>query len=1433
MGLETEEINTSLKTDASFYDLLPSYSTEEEETEEERKKREEEERRLEEQNRLEDIQRLENIQNQNEELIDEQIVTEETTSIKEESSFYDSLNDEPIIQDDEEYYKLDKNISTTRQLQYGARQEKTILGNIFQLGGAVFNKEEGETFKQAARRIERERQEEILKDYPEFRNKQESWTVISGRMGVAIADPVTLLVPWTKIAKAGKLASVSVGGSVAASDMALREYTLYGDVSAKNVGLGFALGGSSSLISGMIANKFLSSKADNVPVKPLDNATKKGLAEAGEETAFESQPFFQAWSDGISSAGIKYTQRDLILDEIKILNKKIKNIRSPRKGAKITAASKKQLAKKTDLQTQVKVLKDELAPLLKEIDELTFIKMPENSSIIGFNSLKNLWNKKDDKGVRILEGKFSQSLFRAFVQETVRPLFGATSGGLVALGFSDGESDDFLTNAMLTGATFGFLMKRIQVSNFGLRAKEIEILNKEFQTEFKLQWRTGIKQMLSGSQATYFQAGNEIMQGFGNIMFKNQGLGVMIGKPLPDAIETLSAAAADLFRSKLFRITGTASDTDVAAATRLLQERNMPSTSKHSFLDPGDLDNKAAQKMADDVFALQEEFKIYVRETGLTFKEVDSYGLTQIFNPEAAGFIGAVETLKILKEAFRIQNINLHKLDPKKYKLLSDTSGKPNGSTVDEKLERIAKNYLDKSDSIRRKEILNSENLMKEIDALSTQSGKAAGKEDTLIQSARFFDNERVLFDQEARAYAKNLFIQDFEFTTNSLFENTIPVVEFARRFGAKGQGITDTIKQLKQFYKNAAVAAGGKGDFTLDVGLRQLYNEDISRIAKGVNSFFGVHDVHKQVPDGWSKSVVMTLQALLSTTKLTKVLIPSLGDLIQVFQNSGPTAAMKSMMLQLRQRGPDALKPSASLGLRSGRIKEGVFGRKDGSITFGAYDKVLSVPFKNRRYNGTLHKEISNFSMNATTSYQRRVQDFQTRFFEIVQLGRITRFAREYAFDAGAIRAFELAKKTKLARRHLKELTDFRISSEQIKYLNKFKTIDDAMLDSHGKRIIERAGRSAADRDALIPTAGNRRLFSQSQDPWFRFMGSFLSWAQAKSTQTNALIGRMEEGDAKLATLMLTTLPIYGSVRQLQLYLNPDSELVEDELLNPFEDSEQLLKFLGTGGMFSGQMYPWFIDKGISTFKYQNDSLAESVYPAYGMTQDFVSGVYKVSKNVASGDGNVAAHLKSFGIDAGEIFVPFGKEFTRRDVVGQLFGYDEDLREEIRAEASDEGPKPKYSVGGIVGEEFIQGPEVPFTQDNAADRINPITGLPYNFQRVQYNNGKIVDPRYEGAKALLRQTHKYAVDNEAYGDDGSGDKVSFHSGVIGKGPKEHYIVNGYNPETNRFETENEIFKRVAPLIKSGQLKPYEDHKIADAERAKMRNEILQETGDK
>ena len=81
---------------------------------------------------------------------------------------------------------------------------------------------------------------------------------------------------------------------------------------------------------------------------------------------------------------------------------------------------------------------------------------------------------------------------------------------------------------------------------------------------------------------------------------------------------------------------------------------------------------------------------------------------------------------------------------------------------------------------------------------------------------------------------------------------------------------------------------------------------------------------------------------------------------------------------------------------------------------------------------------------------------------------------------------------------------------------------------------------------------------------------------------------------------------------------------------------------------------------------------------------------------------------------------------FTDRDTIktgANLVPFGKDIYSGVEQLTEDDSVNLRtgLSLGGIVGEEFIQGPEVPFTQDNAADRINPITGLPYNQPAITY----------------------------------------------------------------------------------------------------------------
>ena len=105
----------------------------------------------------------------------------------------------------------------------------------------------------------------------------------------------------------------------------------------------------------------------------------------------------------------------------------------------------------------------------------------------------------------------------------------------------------------------------------------------------------------------------------------------------------------------------------------------------------------------------------------------------------------------------------------------------------------------------------------------------------------------------------------------------------------------------------------------------------------------------------------------------------------------------------------------------------------------------------------------------------------------------------------------------------------------------------------------------------------GNRRLFSQSNNPYVRSLGQFLSWAQAKSAQTNSLVERMENGDAALALRTLGLTSVYAGVQGLREITSPTYDPYEDKYTGDLDGLMQLSK---RSMELSGNYMPWQIDK-------------------------------------------------------------------------------------------------------------------------------------------------------------------------------------------------------------------------------------------------------------
>ena len=92
-----------------------------------------------------------------------------------------------------------ENISYADKFAYGTAQETTIGRNIFSaIKAGVESGVSDKTFQQALKDMEDERQRDIDRRFPRFRGLQESeedLSILSGRIGVAVADPVTFMIP--------------------------------------------------------------------------------------------------------------------------------------------------------------------------------------------------------------------------------------------------------------------------------------------------------------------------------------------------------------------------------------------------------------------------------------------------------------------------------------------------------------------------------------------------------------------------------------------------------------------------------------------------------------------------------------------------------------------------------------------------------------------------------------------------------------------------------------------------------------------------------------------------------------------------------------------------------------------------------------------------------------------------------------------------------------------------------------------------------------------------------------------------------------------------------------------------------------------------------------------------------------------------------------
>ena len=392
-----------------------------------------------------------------------------TSSSVEEESSSDYDYDKYFISPEEEV-NLD-NVDYATKAAYGIAQETTIGGNIFRMAkAAVSAGTSDESWTEALANLEKERQEEIDQMFPSLANLEESeedLAILSGRLGVAVADPVTFFMPWAKAAKGASIASRvaktgALGAGVSAADTALREKVVYGDVNLANVGVATAFGAGSSVLGlsamegiNFAKNKFKVSKALE-DIEP-NAAAKQEMDIYADITDLNAQETASVTNSLKNVLG--ETDDDLL--SITSSNSLMPQYREAISAIDAERNKINKLLKEEDLN----LTKEQIEDFTKKKNRLSSKKAALKKKLI--QDTIELTEKKNAANLKALEDlagteKFTTKAGRAILQEVTRPAVGAIGGGFFGTALREDVDDtETIYASMLIGAGIGAATRKL------------------------------------------------------------------------------------------------------------------------------------------------------------------------------------------------------------------------------------------------------------------------------------------------------------------------------------------------------------------------------------------------------------------------------------------------------------------------------------------------------------------------------------------------------------------------------------------------------------------------------------------------------------------------------------------------------------------------------------------------------------------------------------------------------------------------------------------------------------------------------------------------------------------------------------------------------------------------------------------------------------
>jgi len=978
-------------------------------------------------------------------------------------------------------------ISNLEKLEYGWDKETMVLGNLFRIGKAKVQDlfDDDKTFKDFIIENEKKRIDAFEKEHWKFDDEaKDSGIVTTGSVLSMLLDPYYLagylnpvsLKAMTNPISAATLNGLLVGGDVVIDNLAKTGEIDWGNVAVSS-GVAAAVGGVIP-IGGKVLSKY-APKLIKSEVELVKNFIDGKLAKQNNLTV----PQLKKIQKAANNTEVKNASQELI----KWTNNFVRPIAA--ETAKFKSLEKTLLDKR-DLLIKIRKLKGRKKPkanvpgMLKQeplgkqiINIRNEIIDAKKASEAAKKILIDKQSKKLDKWSELVANRNTKILEALKKDETkidwaVRSLLSATVRPLVGAGMG-------ATGGILFGDEETDLMYWIAGGAMAGQMQKMIQRSSKFGTNLEKGKVLGIIDR-EWTQLT-MQKVRDLMSGTSASKLNSYGgatekISKMLFREVDSPVQEKSAiAVAEQMQRYYFRkindITKGYTDDEIAAAVSINRGKQLTKDTPSNV-----------EKLSKDLRSYMDEFKDLYNSSGFfSKKEIQDYFPRllnyDVIKKDEKAFLKTVEGI------YR----SLKYKDPKKA------------------AERYYQGHTAGEDTVLNgsvlKEILAGKDKLTNRNFIKTPVSDHIEKERTLVGPYKLV--EEVL---EKKGYLVN----DARSILSNVVNDSVKSISFARQFGTNGELLTPLMQQIKTKYLNSNLA---KEKATSAAA------QEIKLVSDSIDAYF---DRYGKAMTGAAKSSASILATLGNLNMLGRVTISSLGDIVQPFQNS---ANWRSVVKGFKDTALTNRRETGAAKALNQDIDNAIASSLERSAGF----------------------EGKNIMLNAGWVGKTPTQKVNNIMFKALGLQWLTGYARRFAYNTAVADAHylsktlsKLASKGNLEKRQAKQIiyfleNNYGVKTNQALQIGKFKNLDDALKVSNNKKILNQTGVIGANRDALIPQVSNRLLFTQSNNQWVRLMGQFLSWAMAKSAQTNKILARMENGNAKTLVKTLAVLPIYSGVQSLR----------------------------------------------------------------------------------------------------------------------------------------------------------------------------------------------------------------------------------------------------------------------------------------------------------